>query len=188
MKRRLISDRSGAQTPHLGGLYKSWTAEMKVTLITLLLFAARAAAHQDAILTVRSDGSLEGLPKEYEPAVLTWSGSIPTLELRIGAHETVLPKCLTSKLLLERAEITVHASWYHDRSILPPYIVINIVHSMQKRGLFSGYSLVFNLETGELIQLERTSATDTGQQNEELQVAAFCSRREAENMVHAAFR
>lgn len=157
-------------------------------LLVLLLFAGTALAHMDKIITVRSNGLLIGLPAEYEPACLKWSGSKSTLRLRIGNHETVLPKCLTSRLSLARAEIAVHASWYHKRSSLPPYIAVDIIHSIHKdSGFFSGYSLLFNLDTGEIISIGHSTATDSWQQNKGIDIAALCNESEIENMVRPAY-
>lgn len=157
-------------------------------LLVLLLFAGTAVAHKDRMITIGSDGSLQGLPEIYQPARLTLSSSTPALNLRIGSHETVLPSCLTSNLSLERAEIDVFASWYHDTSRLPPYIGVRIIHSVHGHSFFSGYSLAFNLDTGELIEAHRVIATDMEERREDLDVAALCSGGEADSMVRVVSR
>ncbi|HEY0683458.1 MAG TPA: hypothetical protein VGD45_14080 [Steroidobacter sp.] len=153
-------------------------------LLILLLFAGTAVAHKDRMITIGSDGSLQGLPEKYQPARLIWSDSVPTLNLRIGAHETVLPSCLTSIFSLERAELRVSASWYHDTSRLPPYIGIDIVHSVEGQTFFNGFSLLFNLDTGELIQVDRVIATQSEERSQDVEIAALCSGGEADTMVH----
>lgn len=140
-----------------------------------LTLAALAVAHQDRIFEIQSDGTLVGLPKQYTPATLKWSSEpIPSLTLRIGGRENALPLCLTTKLALGKAEIRAHGSWYHERSTLPPYIAVEVIHEKHMHGFFTGYTLLFNLDTSQLLELTRISGTDTEQQRAAIEVASLC--------------
>jgi hypothetical protein len=90
-----------------------------------------------------------------------------------GAHE--LPDCLLSKVSLERAELRAHASWFHTRpESLPPYMVIKAIHAEHEGGYFSGYTLLFNLDTAQLIALTKVTGKTNEQQYETIDAASVC--------------
>jgi hypothetical protein len=103
-------------------------------------------AHQDTIIQVK-DTKLIGLPKDYAPAEL----DTKAFRLRIGRHAMTFSPFLKS-LFVEPYDLRMSASWYHERSILPPYLKLSI---QPKKKDFS-YSILFNLETLEVIELSVT--------------------------------
>lgn len=68
--------------------------------------------------------------------------------LRIGKRELQLSRFLKALLNQEKpCELTIAASWYHDRSILPPYIALRT----EPPNRAFRYEALINLETLELI-------------------------------------
>ena len=143
--------------------------------VVALALTAPALAHEDTMFEIRSDGTLLGLPAQYTPAMLRWSSEPnPGLTLRVAARENVLPRCLTSKLSLGQAQIRAYGSWYHERSLLPPYIAVDVIHKQHKHGHFTGYTLLFNLDTSQLMELTRITGNVDEQQRTAIKVTPLC--------------
>ena len=144
------------------------------------LVAVSALAHEDSLVEITADGTLRGLPAKYAPARLLHGASF--FHLRLGPREISLSPCLTSRVELGTAKLRAYASWYHERSILPPYIGIDVVHGDRQQGFFNGFSLLFNLETSSLIQVTRLSVEGHGQQRVALNIRSVCSENERSTM------
>ena len=112
--------------------------------------------------------------------MLRWSPEPnPGLTLRVAARENVLPRCLTAKLNLGQAQIRAYGSWYHERSLLPPYIAVDVMHKQHKQGYFTGYTLLFNLDTSQLLELTRITGKVNGQQCTPIEVTSLCKTSNA---------
>jgi hypothetical protein len=150
------------------------------------IFAATcASAHVDRPIRIEADGTLRGLPAKYEPAKLNWIASRPAthLTLRVGANVISLPACVASRLGLETSKLRTHASWYHTGSSLPPYIVVDVVHAESRRdGWFKGFSLLFNLDTAELIEWQRVNGSRDQTTYDDIKPQAVCSAAEVLEM------
>ena len=118
-----------------------------VALLCVMLFAlpSQSWAHTDMGLNYDEEGVISGLPEEYGPGYFSWSNR----RLRIGNHqvnlrsfENVIPAELDY-------DVSLFASWYHQRSLLPPYIYIRLNPHDKP---FS-YQILFHLETLELIHV-----------------------------------
>ena len=112
----------------------------RILLATLVLVICQLAyAHVDTIIRLNGE-KLEGLPPQYQPA----SFSIENRRLEVGVMSVVIPACLWKYFgRAGRDNLRFHASWYHDSSILPPYIVI----SVDKVGTTTSYEFIINLDT-----------------------------------------
>ncbi len=126
---------------------------MKPSQVCLVLCAVLASfssgsalAHQDRIIEMKGD-KLVGLPDKYAPAEI----NVKEARIRIGDHAMTFSPLLKS-LFDQPHELSLSASWYHDRSILPPYLSLTI---QPKKKDFS-YNLLLNLETLDLIELSVT--------------------------------
>ena len=101
-------------------------------------------AHVDT--TLRLDGNtLDGLPAEFAPAELDWGNKV----LRVGKHRIDLNAFENIIPFQPEYEIFITASWYHERSILPPYICINL----RPKGRTFKYTIMLNLDTLELLEV-----------------------------------
>jgi hypothetical protein len=122
--------------------------------------AAPCLAHQDSIIAWKPDGTLQSLPAEFQPAKLLVSFSTTTgqrqgvdaVRLEIAGHKITLPRCVTEAIRVPgRNAIRVVASWYHDMSLLPPYIIVEFFDSdPQSTSPKNSRSLQFNLKTARL--------------------------------------
>lgn len=140
-------------------------------VIAFILLSGTCFAHQDRVITLQSDGALDGLPAEFQPASLHVAfspipaGAVEAIELDLGKNRIRLPLCVTGILLTERVdEIKVSASWYHDESIVPYYLAVTFFDPGYDQGIpFNpGYSLMFNLRTGKLMSMDVLIVRDQG--------------------------
>ncbi len=130
-------------------------------------------AHQDRIIHIANDGSLSEIPKQFGPANLqvTFSPSptdgptVSSFELTLGTHKTKLPVCVTGLLTTVRlSDIQATASWYHEPALLPYYLNLTFFDPGYKKGetYNSGFTLLFNLNTARLIQMEALIVRNNG--------------------------
>lgn len=150
------------------------------------LSAAGATAHQDMIIDLAPTGDLVGLPSEYQPARLDLPQSDSKATLRLGKSLVNFPTCISELFWqVPRRNVRLSASWYHDPKSLPYYLSIDLQEKRGKRGYFNGWSLLINLETAELISLERVWQTDQGwgQRGVKLDPAQFCDADELTQLV-----
>ena len=146
---------------------------MGVTLLVFALFAGPAKAHEDRILHVNADGSIPAIPAEFGKARLIMNGlgtKWPFVQLRIGAHRTTLPFCVTQIIrTTSAAGVLVTGSWYHDeKTSLPYYLDVRFFDPGYdpKRSYNTDHEFLFNLHNAKLIDatvLEATKSGDGGQ-------------------------
>jgi len=136
-----------------------------ILLVTIQGVAHDVLAHQDTIFSIASDGRLSRIPDDYGPVFIRLEGTAdsPRVSLEIPARRVSLPSCLARLFLLPKGEtIRAKGSWYHSRSLLPPYVSFDLPRETIANGFYTGYSLLFNLETGELIELSQHTAMPDG--------------------------
>jgi len=102
-----------------------------ILIILLLLISGNIYAHEDTIISMSSEGGLEGLPKKYSPA----NFNISTWTLSVADSQFTFPSCVSSRYPNVKAkEFLLAGSWYHptfmldDINILrmPDYLSISI--------------------------------------------------------------
>ena len=103
-------------------------------------------AHVDTLIRIKGT-NLVGLPKNYEPAEFDTNA----FRLRLARHEVTFSPFLKS-LFDAPHELRFLASWYHERSTLPPCLVVEI---RPKNKDFS-YSILFNMDTLDVIDVSVT--------------------------------
>lgn len=137
-------------------------------LLTLWLFSSCAFAHKDRIITLEAGGDLSGLPSQYLPAQLDLSAK----RLVIGKHSLLMPPCVARYFLEPNSyKLSVTASWYHSRSVLPPYIGFRI-SPIEKD---FEYNLLFNMEDLSPIEFSIiTHPNDMIINHNELAIPEFC--------------
>jgi hypothetical protein len=123
---------------------------MSTPLLRLLLAAMLVAAspsllhaHEDTLIQLK-ETTLVGLPDNYSPAEL----NLKAFRRRIGSHVMRFSPFLKS-IVDQPHDLRISASWYHERAILPPYLVL---HINPKKKDFS-YDVLFNLDTLDVIEL-----------------------------------
>ena len=127
---------------------------MKEMLLYIILLSLKSilgsgivdSVHQDTLLTIDSHGVIEGLPTEFTPARL----DIETYTLQLGQLQSSFPPCIASKISgRDYSQLTLTASWYHSKELLPYYMHISPLPD----GDYSDDPLLVDLETLELIHL-----------------------------------
>ena len=130
--------------------------KLLVWLCLTLALPSALQAHEDTIIQLKGT-NLIGLPKNYSPAEF----DAKAFRLRIGSHAmTFSPflKCFFD----EPHQLRISASWYHERSTLPPYLLL---HIQPKKKDFS-YGILVNMDTLDVIEVSVTlRVSDTTTRN-----------------------
>jgi hypothetical protein len=154
-------------------------------IFLLLSTPLQLLAHQDTLLSVSKEGKLQGLPKEYEPAFLQISKggqfSSTSVKLKIKGHAVKFPSCISNLFSIPATErMTISASWYHDLSLLPPYLAIYLPQrtSPKDSSWFDGHTIVINLRTAEIISLQKNQFSDYSVQRKPVKLDSICTARE----------
>jgi len=125
-----------------------------VCLVLLVLWSRSVCGHADTIIRLDGD-KLVGLPQEYQPAQL----DLKAFRIRIREHTKDFSPWLKS-LFEQPHDLLLSASWYHERSIPPPYLLMRILPT----GRDFSYEILFDLDAVRIIKAElvlRESATTT---------------------------
>jgi hypothetical protein len=138
----------------------------------LVILGSTCFAHRDAVLPLHADGSITGLPRPYGPGRLDVMFSpdrhgrrIDSFALQLGKVNTRVPACAAGLLNTQsHGDIRITASWYHDESLLPYYLSIDFFDTGRDQGssMNPGFSFLFNLRTGKLIQLMANVVLEPG--------------------------
>lgn len=100
--------------------------KLLVHLCLTLALPSALHAHEDTIIQLEGT-NLAGLPKNYSPAEF----DMKAFRLRVGGHAITFSPFLKS-LFDEPHELRISASWYHERSTLPPYLLLHIEPKKKK--------------------------------------------------------
>ena len=122
---------------------RSHLIKLCLWLFLMLVSPSALQAHVDTAIQLQGT-RLAGLPENYSPAEF----NAKAFRLRIGTHAMTFSPFLRS-LFDQPHELSISASWYHQRSTLPPYLVL---HIKPKKKDFS-YSILFNMDTLDVIEV-----------------------------------
>jgi hypothetical protein len=124
---------------------KALFLQFLVGCVLVLFWSSSLLAHEDTIIGLENK-KLVGLPKEYTPAEL----DLKDFRIRIKDHAMAFSPLLKS-LFDQPYDLRIFASWYHDRKILPPYLLLRI----QPKKKDFRYELLLSLDTLTLVQLSK---------------------------------
>jgi hypothetical protein len=174
-----------------GKFVRAFIAIAIAVAIGWILISGTCFAHSDRVITVKDDGSLEGIPSEYGPAIMrvefappnTDDAPITSITLNLGKNRVRMPICVTGLLLTRRmSEIKASASWYHDEKDIPHYLNVEFFDPGYDKSRWAnpGFSLLFNLRTGRLMQMEVMIVRENGKgiQNVPVDIAGRCKPEE----------
>ena len=126
-----------------------------------------ACAHEDSIIRLSGE-KLEGLPAKYQSA----SFSFRERRIVLGPISVVLPDCIWKRFgTIRETDLSFQASWYHDPSILPPYITVSIGKAPGK----IGHELLLNLDTLAVISFRKVKVEPDGTYYENIPIEASCA-------------
>lgn len=169
---------------------RGWVA---AATASLLVWCSPACGHQDTILHVSKGGEIEGLPQEYRPAYLKVVAEAPSQDprvvLRLGNHVVDFPACISVLFHLPKGQrMRVSASWYHDPESLPFYLVIQLPQRRSEWGPISGWSVLIDLKTAELLEVKSLSIVDSGrgQDGNVVEIGSICSTEEMKELIPRA--
>jgi len=156
------------------------SATIAVGFLAAVALAPPGWAHEDMIFPIENDGRLSRIPQEFGPVFLKVQGASgsPLVELEFRARSVSLEPCLGRLFFLPEGErVRAMGSWYHDLTLLPPYVSFELPQKTAGHGFFDGYSLLFNLETGGLLELQRHTVEPSGKgvKMESLPTASPCA-------------
>lgn len=136
-------------------------------LISFLFLTDSNLLHQDTILKVDENGEIIGLPNEFSPAKFDASTKI----LRIRNRIIVFPKCITDYFEEHKnPELRLSSTWYHSKDIMPYYLNFNI----SDKSVNYGYTILVDLETLELIYVQKTITKGTTTYNQDIDLDEKC--------------
>ena len=122
---------------------KALFLQFPVGSVLVLFWCNSLLAHEDTLIGLETK-KLVGLPKEYTPAEL----DLKAFRIRIKDHAMAFSPLLKS-FFDQPYDLRISASWYHDRKILPPYLLLSI----QPKTRHFRYELLLSLDTLALLQL-----------------------------------
>jgi hypothetical protein len=181
---------------------RHWSIRGRIILFCTFLFAStigsgECLAHRDIRVTVEDDGTLVGIPPDYGPAALhvafassTGGPRIATVVLDLGRNHTRLPACVTGLLRTSAMnDIRASASWYHDESIVPYYLNLEFFDPGYNASAWAnaGHSLLFDLHTGKLLQMQALIVQGKSLQHGAVDLAARCPPAELEGILSDSF-
>lgn len=142
---------------------------MKISIFILfwILQVSFQPPHKDMIIKLEKDGSLVGLPSKYSPAHF----DSLTFDLKIGKFGAKMPKCVLKNFeSYSVSELRFTSSWYHDKTLLPNYIQMEISFEGQN----FQYKLLYNLDTLEIFEIEKVFVVETSFLTERIEIDAEC--------------
>jgi hypothetical protein len=139
-------------------------AAVMFSLALLLATSGICLAHRDRVLPIRKDGRIAGLPAAYSPARLDihfttgmhGEKRIDAFRIRIGAHETSLPACVTGLLATrDPGHVQALGSTLHDPGFTTLYLNF-YGPDFNRKTIFNNYvTLAFNLRSAKLAAVTR---------------------------------
>ena len=92
-------------------------------------------------------------------------------KLRINDKEIVFPKCLNYYFEEHKnPKLKLSASWYHSKDIMPYYLNFTI----SDKSVNYGYTILIDLETLELIDVEKPTTEGNTTYNPEVELGEKC--------------
>ena len=138
-----------------------------LTLISFLFLTNINMVHQDRILKIDKNANIIGLPKKYLPAQFDLNKN----RLRINDREIIFPKCVSTYFKEHKnPKLLLTASWYHQKKSLPYYLHFQITDS----SVDYGYAVLVDLETLELIYIQKSTTTENSTHNTEIAIGKEC--------------
>jgi len=136
-------------------------------LISFLFLTNSNVAHQDTPLQIDENGNIIGLPNKFSPAKFDTSKKI----LRIRNRIIVFPKCITDYFEEHKEpKLNLSASWYHSKDIMPYYLNFDI----SDKSVNCGYTILVDLETLELIYVQKATTEGNSTYNQEIDLDENC--------------
>ena len=155
------------------------TSKKRFLSLVLIIQANVALGHQDMLIRLASDGRLQGLPPEYEPAYLYLPSGSGTegVVLQLGQKRLEFPDCLSVLFAKgSRPDMRLSASWYHDPKVLPYYLSIRLpIRSPNANGFYDGWSILVDMTRVAVLQVKAVFAIgDAAQREQEIDIKTFC--------------
>jgi len=136
-------------------------------LISFLFLTNANVMHQDTPLQLDEKGNIFGLPNKFSPAKFDAAEKV----LRIRNRILVFPECITDYFEKHKnPKLNLSASWYHSKDIMPYYLNFNI----SDKKVNYGYTILVDLETLELIYVEKVTKKGNSIYNEKIELDENC--------------
>jgi hypothetical protein len=136
-------------------------------LISFLFLCSSDVMHQDTPLQIDDNGYIVGLPDKFSPAKFDKIEKV----LRIRNRILVLPECITDYFEKHKnPKLSLSASWYHSKDIMPYYLNFDI----SDKKVNYGYNILVDLETLELINVEKSTEKGNSIYYEEIELDINC--------------
>ena len=141
-----------------------------LVLLTLSALPGAVVAHEDRVLPIREDGTLDGLPTRYgtvKVEIVRTERSRESVEKVVISSQrfrTTLNQCVLRKLR-KVVHVDASGSWHHVNSDLPPYVTLTF-HSSLGNPMGNNreyYSVTYSLFDGKILSGMRSKVNIFGQ-------------------------
>jgi hypothetical protein len=155
-------------------------------LVTFVVLATAAGAHQDRILSIHPDGAIPELPSAYQTTRLHVAfsegdaGALRQLTFLSSGRETSVQPCLLRLVPTGSfRQLYLTGSWYHDESIVPHYVHVAFLESRpQDLQNYVGVHFVFSLRDASLFKVTQVIFTPAqGPQDRDIRLSNGCPDR-----------
>ena len=134
----------------------------------ILFNSNHAEAHKNTAIKLEN-GKLIGLPEKYQPAIL----NMKEAWLQLANIRLNFPPCVKSFFPEPGTyKLVVWASWYHDISVMPPYVEFWIMPNEKKYR----YELLFDLDTLAAIDFTKTIYDGNSLKFEPIAIDSACKK------------
>jgi hypothetical protein len=133
-----------------------------IGLLALMTISSFVLREEDAI-SVPKTGLVAEFPVPYEKTRLRFNTSEEAtsfLELETGGRHVIVPACVRKYMLrnVDTSDIRVFVAQHHAPRLAPHYLRIEIFQPTHgENGLYFSTTFIFNLQTGDLLELASTS-------------------------------
>lgn len=184
-RRRQIGVRGRALVGALACAKNSLMSWRQATLLLVsFMFCSQAWAHQDRIFPIAKDGKIGGIAAKFGAASLVLRPAKgqqkAAATFKLGKKTVHVPPCIAGLFALRaNQKMRAHGSWWHSGSSLPPYLVIDLPQRASPASAsHSGHTVMFNLNTGALIEVHKQTCKGNSCTDTKLDLAAMCSKQE----------
>lgn len=152
-----------------------------LALAVLLALSLPVQAHQDAILKIGADGRIAEIPAPWGPVRVVVSYAAPrhvtSVQVANQRFNVKLSPCVL-KYLGGVTAVGASGSWYHEPSVMPPYLTLVFVQQAARNSRMpeQSVSVTFSLADGRVLMGSRAWKPKwRGQQQKVITHAASCS-------------
>lgn len=163
---------------------------MHIPAMILTLASCACLAHQDTVVQIRKDGTMIGLPKQFQPCALNIefkkSNSetpVESLVIVLSGHRIQFPPAVLRLLKSKNLKaVFASASWYYEERTLPFYMRVEFLEPGFDVSCPDnpGIAMLFNLRTGKLMDMANilVHREEMSWEERQIDLSSICTKEE----------